>query len=91
MIEHCISLFSKKQKEKAYRIYVTDCLKAIAENTTQHISMDGMVECGSHMPSRWIELVDVDIEKKKKIEEFNNTSADDFVDDMWNRMKKKGG
>lgn len=64
---------------------------SISENTTHHISMGGMVEWGSHMPSRWIELVDVDIEKKKKIEEFNNTSADDFVDDMWNRMKKKGG
>jgi hypothetical protein len=52
--------------------------------------MNGVVEYGSTMPERWIELVDVDIEKKKKIEEFNSTSADDFVDDMWNRMKKGG-
>jgi hypothetical protein len=90
VIEHCISLFSKKQKEKAYRIYVTDCLKAITENTTHLMSMNGVVDYGSTMPERWIELVDVDIEKKKKIEEFNSTSADDFVDDMWNRMKKGG-
>lgn len=31
MVEHCISTFSKEQKEKAYRAYVTDALKMIAE------------------------------------------------------------
>lgn len=55
------------------------------------MGLQGMVDYGSYMPTRWIDMIDVDIEKKKKIEEFNNTSANDFVDDMWNRMKKKGG
>jgi hypothetical protein len=90
VIEHCISLFSERQKEKTYRIYVTDCLKVISENTTHLMSNKGIVDCGSHMTQRWYDIVNVDIEEQKKIEEFNNTSTDDFVDDIWSRMKKGG-
>lgn len=32
-MDHCISSFQKEQEEKAYRIYITDALQAIAENT----------------------------------------------------------
>lgn len=90
MIEHCISLFSKRQKEKAYRIYVTDCLKTIAENTTHLMGIQGVVDYGSTMPERWVDLVSPDIEKQKKIEEFNNMSTDEIVDGIWNRAKKGG-
>lgn len=31
MIEHCVAFFRSKQKEEAYRIYVTDALKAMSE------------------------------------------------------------
>ena len=35
VIQHCISAFTKEQKETAYRTYVTDALKVIAENTAR--------------------------------------------------------
>ena len=34
-IQHCVSLFRKEQEEKAYKIYVTECLKAMTENTAK--------------------------------------------------------
>lgn len=39
-IQHCVSLFRKEQEEKAYKIYITECLKVIAENTA-HACGDG--------------------------------------------------
>lgn len=29
VVEHCVSAFNRIQEEKAYRIYVTDCLRAL--------------------------------------------------------------
>lgn len=85
MIEHCISLFSKKQIDKAYRIYITDCLKAIAENTTHLLGMDGIVDYGSHMQERFADIIN--FEQKKKIQEFEQKTTKEVVDDIWNRMK----
>lgn len=90
MIEHCISLFSKKQKEKAYRIYVTDCLKAIADNTTHLLGIDGVIDYGTTIPHRFVDMVYPDKEKQKKQEEFDKMSTKDIVDGIWNRAKKGG-
>jgi DNA-binding ferritin-like protein len=35
VIEHCVAFFRKKKIDEAYRIYITDTLKAIAENTSK--------------------------------------------------------
>lgn len=35
MIDHCVAFFRNQQKDEAYRIYITDTLKAIAENTSK--------------------------------------------------------
>lgn len=32
VIEHCVAFFRRKQEEEAYRVYVTDTLKAMAES-----------------------------------------------------------
>lgn len=36
-MDYCISAFFKNQDEKIYRVYVTDALKAIAENTANFV------------------------------------------------------
>lgn len=51
MIDHCVSAFSKKQREKLYRVYLTDSLKVISENTAGG-------ERRSAMSKRWIDIVD---------------------------------
>lgn len=52
MIEHCISVFCKNQKELQYKIYVTDALKAISENTARQLIDGGVV-----MSVRFFDLI----------------------------------
>ena len=54
------------------------------------MSMNGVVDYGSTMPERWVDLVSPDVEKQKKIEEFKSMSTDEVVDGIWNRAKKGG-
>jgi len=35
-MEHCISLFRNKQIEKSYKLYVTETLRSISENTSRN-------------------------------------------------------
>lgn len=35
MIDNCIAFYLKYEEEKAYKIYVSDALKVIAENTAK--------------------------------------------------------
>jgi hypothetical protein len=76
VIDHCVSAFLEKQRKKAYQVYVTDALKAIAENSAG----------GSHrstMTRRWIDLVE-----KQKTKETR--SAEDIISDFKNRLNKGG-
>ena len=59
MIEHCLSCLRSEQKEKLFRVYLTDALKLIAENTT-HFLVPGVgpADYGSRIQQRWIELAE---------------------------------
>ena len=50
MRDTCISLFNKEQEEKAYKIYVADCLRFITENTAMSVN-------GSYITMRWSDLI----------------------------------
>lgn len=50
MIEHCITVFQKRAEEKMYRMYVTDALKAITENTARR-------ETTTILSKRFVELI----------------------------------
>lgn len=86
MIDHCVSAFRKEQEEKSYRIYVTDCLKAIAENTTHLVGLDGVVEYGAKISERWIDLIEP---KAKKIDQNETMTCEEIVTGIWKRMKKR--
>ena len=49
MIDHCVSALSISQQEKMYRIYVTDCLKYLTENTMHLVGTNGVVDYGIKM------------------------------------------
>lgn len=36
VIDYCIASLRRKNKELAYRVYITDALKAVAENTSRY-------------------------------------------------------
>lgn len=64
MIEHCISAFSLTQKELAYRIYITDALKVLSENTSRQFG-------GSCLNSRWYDIINTKEEKRSSDEIIN--------------------
>lgn len=54
VINHIAASFHRKQEEIRYKAYVTDSLKAIAENTMRRLIPGiGAVEYGSYIPKRW--------------------------------------
>lgn len=63
MIEHCISSFKNRTKEKAYQIYVTDSLYAIANGLYQYIGK------GNAMEKRFINIIEESAPKKEETEE----------------------
>lgn len=52
MIDHCISAFSERQRNKSYQIYVTDTLSHIAHNTGHFVSN------GVAPSKRWIDIIE---------------------------------
>lgn len=73
MIEHCISVFSSKQEEMLYQIYLTDTLKVICENT-------GILarEQGKYMSIRYADLIDK--KNRKEEERSGDEIADEVID-----------
>lgn len=72
MIDHCVSAFSKIQHEKIYRMYLTDALKCISENTAKFAQ-------GSAMSRRWIDLEEPRVLKETR-------SAEEIIDDFKRRL-----
>ena len=70
MIRYAVSEFEEMQKEKTYRIYVTDCLKTIAENVAK-------ISGGSIMKSRYADIIQpvAKNENKKSAEEIITETA----------------
>ena len=50
VIEHYIAYFKKEQQEKAYKMYVTDALKMITENTAKQAG-------GSYITTRYADII----------------------------------
>jgi hypothetical protein len=63
VIEHCISSFKNRTEEKAYKIYVTDSLYAIANGLYQYLGK------GDAMEKRFIDIIEKSAPKKEETEE----------------------
>lgn len=72
------------REKKAYQIYVTDALMAIADNGTHLVGQHGVVDYGRTINKRWIELITNDKEEPAK---EDNRSAEEIATDMWSRIR----
>lgn len=63
VIEHCVSLFNRRQKEQIYRNYVTDTLKMINDNLTK-------ISGGQYMKTRYAELVEPQLKDERTGDEI---------------------
>lgn len=84
MIEHCISSLKLDNEEKAFKVYVSDALMAIAENTTHLVGIQGVVDYGKTIKTRWIDILNPPPKPKE-----DNRPADVIAADIWNRINKR--
>ena len=76
VIDYCVTAFSKRQREKSYQAYITDCLKIITANTAN-------IGGGAEISKRWIDLV-----KQPTITETR--TSEEVIDDFKTRLNKLG-
>ena len=50
-MRYVLARYNEKQRAEVYRIYLTDCLQLIAENTAKHVE-------GRYINKRYIDIVD---------------------------------
>jgi len=85
-VECCMAAFRRKQEERLYRAYVTDALKYIAENSARYaVPGVGMVEHGTTLAKRWIDLTDAPAPEPKKPEDTR--PAAEVAADIWTRIR----
>jgi hypothetical protein len=88
VIKHCISTLNFRLKaeneRKSFEVYVTDALMAIASNTTHHMSLEGIVECGSTMTARYIDIIE-----PPPIEPIDERPCEEIAQDIFARIRGK--
>lgn len=92
MIDHCVSTFFHKQEEKAFRIYVSDALQAITQNTTHFLTNKGIQDYGSSLGKRWIDIVTPpEKPKEKTLKEMEEElkPCEEIAADIWKRIRGK--
>ena len=81
-MDHCVSFFQRKNERRLFEVYVTDALKAIAENTGKALH-----EGGVGMGKRYIDMIN---ENKPPEKEETRTAAD-IINHIKDKINKLGG
>lgn len=87
MIEHCISSLKSNNEEKSFRIYVTDALMAIAKNTTHILGAQGVIDYGTTINKRWIEVIAPKDNDNESDEPVDDRSSEKIAEDIWSRIR----
>ncbi len=78
-MDNCISVFHKEQKDKLYRIYVTDTLMMMTENTAK------MSQQGSYLKERFINILEPPSEDEIVDEE---KEAEEVISNIMEKLRK---
>lgn len=78
VIDHCVGFFQRRQEEQKYRIYITDALKAITDNT---VRMYG----GVSLKMRYADMIDTTPQKEE------TRTAEEVIDHIKEKMQKLTG
>lgn len=84
IIDHVLAEIKKQNEEKAYKIYITDSLRAITNNIAQEASQERYY---SIMPMRWIDIIDARDEPQ---EQEDPRSCEEIAADIWKKIRGKG-
>lgn len=79
-MRYAIARYQSQQRELAYRIYVTDCLRITTENTAKTVAY--LTEGNADVSAVCKRFVDV-LENKP----VDNRTADDIIEGIRNKLK----
>lgn len=65
-MRYVVLRWQKERQMLAYRIYITDALQTIAENTAK------MVDGGKYLPKRYYDVISNNVQKEEKAEDIIN-------------------
>lgn len=82
MIEHCISTLKLLNEEKSFKVYITDALMAIADNTTHIVGSQGVVDYGKTINQRWIDILNPPPKEPE-----DNRPSEEIASDIWERIR----
>lgn len=85
VIEHCISHLKQISKDEAYRIYITDALKAIADNTGK------LVKDGVGMRKRFSDFISESADESDKDAEKEAQKIKDHMKNVLAKLGKEDG
>lgn len=88
VIEHCISALNydmeQENVKKGYRAYVTDALYALVDNSTHHLSINGVEDIGLTLNSKWLDILE-----PPTIAPPDNRPCNEIAQDIWARIRGK--
>lgn len=82
-MDTCISLFQKEQEDRAYRNYVTECLRIITENTAK----TAVLACKDGAEIKYITVSFDDLIHQKPA---NEKTAEQIIDDIQSEFYRLG-
>lgn len=85
VIDHVLIEIKRLNEEKSYKIYISDALHAVVNNSAQVAA-----EQRSYISikKRWIDVI---TPQKHSQKVDDSRSCKEIVSDMWKRIRKKGG
>lgn len=89
VIDYCIAFFRRKNERLLYEVYITDALKAIADNTAK-LPAEG----GKTMQKRYAEIVqenNISPAEAQENAKKDKRTADEIIRSMKNKINKLGG
>ncbi len=90
VIDYCVSALKKKREDFLYRVYITDALKAIADNTAQYVGASGLVKAGTILNKRYAEIVIENDNKAKRLEKEEVKTSEEVIETIKRKLKKLG-
>ena len=85
VIDHCVLHLRKMSEDEACRVYVTDALKAIADNTGK------LVKEGVGMSKRFVDFINADNDEPSEDAEQKAEEIKSHIGDILDKLGNGGG
>ena len=86
-MDTCISLFQKEQEDRAYRFYVTECLRHILENTAKTAKMASEM-LGKDVEAKYI---NVSFEEMLHPKPAETRTSEEIISHIKEKLQDLGG